>query len=356
VRIKDPANSVDVTIPIEQQTITPGQATLTAGEGAAVNVERFNRSQKSKGDTTEPGSVYNSDRIADEAVNEQKIDQNFSLLLDDAVSSNRALLKEATGDLDDIPDGFNFGRVGDDQIDGDAKIILSEVVGDLDDVDDGTNSAKVDTTAVSPGGLVVANGLELNDDRTLDQLTQDDLNKNDATVIDGGEILTGSITLQELDALDITTEELTFENDVNDGLLTIETPTDKGEVELLPKATFSRLGTDNDEWDEALIRNINPENDDTGNIGNSFSAHSEIWAHDFINAVTGNSIVDGGDPLEGLAAEPEPPEHCRVCDGNGNDAGVSINKLTQELWSICTAQQRRIEDLEERLSALEDKV
>jgi len=200
VRIVDPSNSVDVTVPVEKQTITPGQATFTAGEGAVVNVEEFNRTQKSRDDTTEPGSVYNSDRIADGAVSDQKIGDNFALLLDDAVSANRALLSEATGDLDDIPDGFNFGRVGNESIDGDARIILSEVVGDLDDVDDGSNFGRVDTTALSPGGLVVANGVELSDGRSFDDLTVEDFEKADATVIDGGEILTGSLTATEIEA------------------------------------------------------------------------------------------------------------------------------------------------------------
>jgi len=353
--VKDRGTGLDDTLVIEKQELSQGKMTLTLGEGAGFDFETINRNSKSREDTTEPGSVYGEERISDGAINDNKIGENFALLLDEAVSANRALLQEATGDLDDIEDGTQFGRVGNESIDGNARIILSEVVGDLDDVDDGTNFGRVDTTAISPGGLVVANGVELNDGRRFEDLTQDDLQKNDATVIDGGEVLTGSITLVELDALDITTENLDFENDDGDNLLRIQTPADKGEVELLPQATFSRLGTDGDEWNEALIRNINPDTDDDGRIGNSFAAHSEIWAHDFINAVTGDSIIsnDGGDPLDGLAADPRPPDHCRVCDDDGTEVGTSINKLTEELWSICTAQQRRLEDVEQRLSELE---
>ena len=310
VRIVDPSNSVDVTVPVEKQTITPGQATFTAGEGAVVNVEEFNRTQKSRDDTTEPGSVYNTDRIADDAVEEDK-------LVDTAVTEQK--LADLAVALDKVqPDAIDETKVQDDAIE----------------------------TPKLAAGAVIASKIQ------SDTITANEIAAGTITAL---EIAADSITANEIDVLDLDADTLEVSKPGGSSRLLFDIPT-TGDVQIRPEnANISRLGTGFDPFTEAIVENINPPSDDFGQVGNQNFAHSEIWAHDFINAVIGDSIIsnDGGDPLEGLAAEPRPPEHCRVCDDDGNDAGVSINKLTEELWSICTAQQRRIEDLEERLSKLE---
>jgi len=357
VRINDPSNSVDVTVPVEKQTITPGQATFTAGEGAVVNVEEFNRTQKSRGDTTEPGSVYGEDRIGDEAISEQKMqaDAIASATLQNGVVTQFKLADGSVIESKVDTDAITETKIEDDSI---STPKLQANVVEAPKIETNTITGTEFQRVVDGEVVDTTNIITLNSDKVVfgsgDDLTDVTGDDGGITVIEGDRIRTGSIDADKIDTLRLLTDQLELTDDNNNSLLAFNTPgTD--EVEVLPEADFSRLGTDFDEWDEALIRNINPANDDDGRIGNSFAAHEEIWAHDFINAVTGDSIIsnDGGDPLEGLAAEPRPPEYCRVCDDDGNDAGVSINKLTEELWSICSAQQRVIEDLEERLSKLE---
>jgi len=359
-----------------------------------VSLENVNRRSSSQDDNSEPGSVYNSDRIADgaigptelqdESVGDQTIDSNFALLLNSAVSDNRALLEETTGDLDDIDDGFQFGRVGNESIDGDARIILSEVVGDLDDVDDGTDFGRVDTTALSPGGLVVANGVELDDGRTFDDITVEDFEQADATVIDGGEILTGSITATQIDAATITADEIdTLSLDTNqieingiDSTLVFEASVGaSGDFfEVYPTGTVDTAvwGGINEGGEVAVDSNrtsnmdeIRPyDGDNSGSVGVSSEAYSEMHAHNFITA--------SPDPIESVDCSglcdvdwyDRPPEPVRQrardigdTDGeipDGRDhTPVELGTMSNWLLETCKAQQERIEDLEERLDALE---
>ncbi|MFW5896338.1 MAG: hypothetical protein ACOCUA_03035, partial [archaeon] len=58
---------------VEKQTLEQGRVTLKVGEGSGVSIANNNRESKSRIDTTEPGSVMDSDRIADGSVLEQKL-------------------------------------------------------------------------------------------------------------------------------------------------------------------------------------------------------------------------------------------------------------------------------------------
>ena len=58
---------------INKQVIRQSRAELSVGQGANDAIARLNRNTKSQGDVTEPGSVYDSDRLADFAVLEDKI-------------------------------------------------------------------------------------------------------------------------------------------------------------------------------------------------------------------------------------------------------------------------------------------
>lgn len=534
VRIVDNANGVDVTVPIEQQTITPGQATITAGEGAAVNVERFNRNQKSKEDTTEPGSVYNTDRIADDAVEEEKlVDLSVTeqKLKDLAVATdklqNNAVINGkledfavdtskleaaavATAKLEDnaVVNGklsnlsVGSGELQDAAV-ATAKLEDNAVInGKLSDLsvsktkiqDDSIATPKLQANAVTASEVKadtitaseIAAGTITALEILADTITADEINASTITAaeiaantitageiaadtITASEVLAGTITALEIDADTITASEIAAgtisateieanaitageidadtitaaeiaagtitateilsdtitAGEIDAGTITAleiaagtltaneintlylnsstirvgtETNTDirftevDGDTAMVPDTDgAAQVGDDFDRFSNMFMVNLDtealfaetgllgessddrielkevsgethlsPDTDDTCQLGDSSEAYKEMWAHDYINAVTGNSIVDGGDPLKGLAAEPRPPDHCRVCDDDGNEVGTSLNKLSEELWSICTAQQRvisdlegRVEDLEERLSKLE---
>jgi len=64
---------MDAELPIESQTVTQGSAELGLGDGTGVNIAKFNRSEKSKADVTDEGSVYNTERIADAAIETPKL-------------------------------------------------------------------------------------------------------------------------------------------------------------------------------------------------------------------------------------------------------------------------------------------
>ena len=93
-------------LPIESQTVTQGSAELGLGDGTGVNIAKFNRAEKSKADTTEPGSQYGSDRIVDLAITETKIaDDSISTpkLQANAVTANEILANSITaGEIDTL--------------------------------------------------------------------------------------------------------------------------------------------------------------------------------------------------------------------------------------------------------------
>jgi hypothetical protein len=59
---------------VTKQLLTQGQATLEVGRGAGVNFQGRNRRTKSREDVTEPGTVYNTDRIAADAITVNELD------------------------------------------------------------------------------------------------------------------------------------------------------------------------------------------------------------------------------------------------------------------------------------------
>jgi hypothetical protein len=114
VGVDDDALGVDSTLLVEGQTVAEQVTDLALGEGAGVNAAEFNRQQKSKEDVTEPGSVYDSERIADGAIETQKLvdlsitetkiqDDSISTpkLQAEAVTANKILANTITAALID---------------------------------------------------------------------------------------------------------------------------------------------------------------------------------------------------------------------------------------------------------------
>jgi len=401
--------------------------TVNVGEGAGVSLANVNRDSKSNDDTTEPGSVYDSDRIADGAVTDTEIEDGSILsqklannaviqskIANSAVSTDQIAAAAVNGDkvqtgtlgatklaiVDWIPVGLTF--TDDDPSTGEISWNNHSLVyngteysissGDTSGVSDSNNDGFkfVYWDASSPNSYQVVDGkpsisgddalVAVNDSGTARPQLQ-------ATVIHGGSIRTGTITADEIRTLVLSTDQLEVGTDKsdkiqfggnsfgstsirpeNDGFCTIGTQSNRfnvgnfvnidvegGEADFLTLLD-GEFGRDVDDQIEikslgGVETALSPSVDGTCQLGNSGDEYSSVWAKDFYSegSVT---ATDGGDPLAGLAEAVEPPEHC-VERGGGGSTKVSISSLAEELWSICTSQQRRIDDLESRLSDLE---
>ncbi|MFW5919841.1 MAG: hypothetical protein ACOCSF_06585 [Halanaeroarchaeum sp.] len=409
INIEDDSKGIDAEdLLIERQVIQQRRAVLDAGEGTASSTAEYNRKQQSREDSFEGDNL---DKIADGdtfgRVFQDALEDGYHTLsaavgdLDNIEdggtyarvnegnvdSDNYVLLATSTGDLDDIDDGSDYGRVNTTALDA-GEIILAEAVGNLDDIEDGEDFGKVDITNLTPGGAVFAKGVELEDGRELDELTTEDAAKSDATVIDGGEILTDSITAGEIAAWTITSDEIdagtiTADEIASDTLTADEIDTldlETGELTISSSSTDSAwefsvedvgstdvlafiatgldeavIGTSADPVDSMVVDEVAPSSDDIGSVGSDLSSYQEMWAYNFYDADDGTPINDGGDVLAGLSNGHGPPEHCKAKDDEtGETRGFSINKMSREVWEVCREQQRVIEDLEARLSDLEE--
>ena len=159
---------MDEELVIEKQVVQQGVADLDLGEGAGTNVETFNRREKSKGDVTEPGSVYNTDRIADDAINSDKLEADavtVSELADQAVTADKifpgavvegALADDAVSTAKVQTSAITEARLADSAV-STAKIAQAAINGD-----------KIQTGAVGTTKLFVADwipiGLSFTDD------------------------------------------------------------------------------------------------------------------------------------------------------------------------------------------------
>jgi len=393
--LTDPSRGIDgVELVVEEQTNTSGgSAVLKVGEGAASSLVTDNRKKRSIDDKFEGDDL---EKIAG-TLDDVEDGTDFGKILQTAIDNGRHTLSAAVGDLDNIDDGGTFARVREGNVDSDnfvllatsvgdlddiddgsqygrvlttgidaGNIVLAEAVGDLDDIEDGSSFGKVEITNLTPGGAVFATGVELDDSRDLGSITATDAAKS-RTVIDGGEILSDSITVDEIDANTITADEIdTLDLDTNQLTIgdpgttaSIEFEVDGGVIRMIPDGSIA-IGSQTLAYSFGAFQTMNiqtatpTQGDDTGFIGSGGSAYSEMNAYDFIVQPGDTSIADGGNPLAGVAEGEGPPDTCERCDDEtGETKGYSVNQMTREAWDVIRAQQRRIEDLEARLAALE---
>jgi len=403
------------TLVVEKQTVTQSKVTFDLGRGRATSLAELNRQSKSQEDTTEPGSVYDSDRIADGAISDTKlVDLSVTeeKLADLAVSLNKlqdnAVIEGKLADL-----SVSETKVQDDAISTPKLQAEAVVAGKID--------ANTITANEIAAGTITAFEIEAGTITT---------NQIDTRTIRAINIATDELTANEINALDLDTQELTIGNDTDHR---IEFTSESGETAIVSDGDgFAYLGLDNQRFNfgyfkslrtesfvfdgatntnisitelvsgdpsiepqddgEGLIgtefrtwgeghfvdlffedgeigdpsddtinvinftseTGLSPSTDGTCQLGDSSNGYSSVWAEQFVDSTTGTAINDGGDPLVGLAADPTPPDHCRPCDDDGNPAGVSINELAKTAYEICSAQQRRIEDLEARIESLEN--
>ena len=426
---------------IESQSIEQGRVTLEVGEAATNGIDSVNRASKSRADG------FEGDQLSKVGGNLDDIDDgtNFGRILQSAIDNGRHTLQEAVGDLDNIEDGGQFARVNTGNVDANNNVLLATSVGDLDDIDDGSEFGKVNTTAISagdillaqavgdlddiedgtdfgkvditnitPGGAVFASGVDLSDGRTVDDITATDSDKGGATVIDGDEILTGSIQANEIDTLVLDTDQLkvgfetntelefTEENSTGDTALIPET--DEGGFIGTPFRRFNTVnslavGAENvtasdqltcngqtnfnpgfgesveiteDGTTNSVVSNtvaggtgLRPDADNVGALGSSVAAWSSVSAHNFITATP--------EPLSGVSCRDvtgydwhNPPEvvaQTKASDSdtreykrqNPND-GVEVGHMTNWLLEVTKDQQRVIESLESTIDDLESRL
>jgi hypothetical protein len=126
----------------------------------------------------------------------------YSKVLTTDISAGHVKLSECTGSLDDVDNGSTYGRVAVTDITS-GHIKLSTCSGNLDNISDGTSYGKVALTSISSGKIVVA-GLDANVTARMftDSTTKTNMeawkHASDATMIDGGDIYTGSVTANKI--------------------------------------------------------------------------------------------------------------------------------------------------------------
>lgn len=284
VDVTDDGKNVDADgLIIESQTIEQGVSSLQLGSGTGVSVEELNRKSKSQGDVTEPGSVYDSDRIADGAVTTSEVEAlaiTETEIADGSISTPKLQANAITANKIDVLD------LAADTI----------TVGETDSSGNPIDSAWVFEN-YDVGGDTVARFRPTSTTETI----------------------MGSST-QRVDI---------YGRDVD-----------------MQSVTLSGLSS------------MRPAVDDQGTIGNSTLAFAAIYAHEYLDASDNNNPINdgGGDVLADLHQGARPPTACRPCDDDGEERGLSLNRLSRHLWDVCGAQQERIEELEQRLSRLEEQV
>lgn len=340
VDVTDQGKDLDIdNLVVEKQTIEQGQATLTLGAGAGVSIAEINRKSKSKDDQNEPGSVYDSDRIADDAISSAKIRDNavdsFKLengavqsinladgsvlttkidqfaiteteIADDAVTTPKLVAgaveagKISTGTIT----GTEFDRVVDGEVVGSEDIInlLADKVifADTGDTADGLTTPENGTTVIQ-GGKIETNGV------TALQIDSDTITAN--------EIMAGTITAELLDALQVDTQSLQIVNGSGDG---VEFNESGGSVVLEPTTNGSGgIGSDFNRFGPSFFESLNmdianigaigaqgsqiaegfetgdettadvylrPTTDDTNYLGDSTKAYTQIHSHNFVTS------------------------------------------------------------------------
>lgn len=353
IGLSDESKGIDLEyMVIEKQVIEQGQITLHVGEGSGVSLENINRESKSRQDTTDPGTVYSSDRIADQSIVESKLD-------DLAVSVN---------------------KIQDEAI-AEAKVMREAIT------ETKINSRSISTPKLQ-SGAITAGKIDSEAVRTSHlEAEAVESNKIAADTVGASHIISSTITADEIDVIDLDTHQLSIGQDTGSAF---HFDSQDNYTKLVPgsdgtgyigdsNTTFSEI------WGNSILgRNaqiggidrvgaffpssannegfefeyyastgepvLRPYTDNTAQLGHSGQAFHEVQAYNFIDASDGTTISDGGDPLEGLASMDTPPEFCR--DDSGEN--VSMNTLTNWLFDVAAAQQRRIEDLEGRLEAVED--
>jgi len=332
------------------QTIEQGQTVFELGFGSASNTEQFNRGQRSSADNSRPGSVYNTDRIADGAVESNK-------LVDSSVITSK--LADLAVQLDKVDDGaIDTVKIKDDAIE--APKILA--------------------------GTITANEI------AADTLTANEITAGTITAL---EIAADTLTANEIDTLDLTTNELVVGTDTNNDIEFTEVDFDTAIVPETDGACqvgddfdrFSNMFAVNMIADAGIFEGISiddggfeiksktfsnglalvPEVDNENFIGSDSTneAFASMAAHNFITSTP--------EPLSGVDAADitdytwrQPPEYCAQRKATASDdceyrhqnpdSGIDLPHITNYLFEVCKDQQSKIESLESTVDDLQSRL
>jgi len=359
IDLTDASKDIDETgLVIQEQTIEQGRATLKIGQGAGDSLAKLNRQSKSNSDVTEPGSVVDTSRIADDSVDSnQLVDASvIEAKLDDASVATAKIQDNAVvnGSLADL--SVSETKIQDNSI-STPKLIAEAVT---------ANEIEADTITAAQIAAGTITALEI----VADTITASEIASRTITAL---EIATDTLTANEIDVLDLDTTQFEISVTGETGYLDFASFAGgpDGAIQLVPEGgLFLQFGTAGSPVGEIITDSITndqlselnivapTDGDNTGTVGrdpNVFSqgAYSEMWAYNYYDAGTGTTINDGGDPLGGLADGHGPPDHAAKTDDDGNVSGYDLSSMARDVWDVCRAQQRVIEDLTERVEALE---
>jgi len=340
--VTDASKGIDVTdLIIEQQVIEQGRATVEGGEGRAQSIEDSNRKQRSDRDKTLPGFVVGERRIGDDAITRDK-------LVD--------------------------GEVIEDKL---ADLSISETKIQ----DDSISTPKLQAEAV-----------------TADEIL--------AGTITALEIEAGALTANEIDTLELNTDQLSIGADADSTIVfDIDDVSGTTVPRMRPSGDeLATLGDSDRQFWIAHIRNMEisrswifeagdapqmnwseGENADDepssvlipGEAGSGALGKPLTWdpgAGNFqrpFEVVFAENFVEATpEPLDGVALDElggyswdQPPAYAtqrKSGDGyrreNPRKGGLELGHMTNYLLETCKAQQERIDELEQRLSAVEEEL
>jgi len=325
IDLEDASKGVSATnLTVEKQVIEQGRATLVVGEGSGVSMSNINRDRKSRKDTTKPGSVYNTDRIADDAIETSK-------LVDTAV------IEEKIADLSISETKIQDGSISTPKLKAEAVTAGKILAGTITaaEIAAGTLTAnEIDVLNLDAGDISVLNGsgegLEFNlsgssvvMEPTAGGSVGIGSNSNRISISYFSTVTAGGVAMDE------------FAPDTN--------PADN---------SFGFEVVGENIGDNA----IRPGSDDRNYVGTPSRAFREMNAYAFIDADSGTELSDGGSATAGLSSMDTIPDHCKARDHDGDEKGIEINSLSKWLFDVAVEQEREIERLEERIETLEEKV
>jgi hypothetical protein len=335
--------------------------TVELGAAAARGTVAVNRSAKSAGDVTEPGSVYGNDRIGDDAIDSAQ-------LVDSAVIESK---------LDDL--AVTLNKVDFDAID-ETKI-----------QDDAVTTPKLVANAVIAAKIAA------------DTITANEIAAGTITAL---EIAADTLTANEIDTLDLDTQQLFIGTDTTTGL-EFEVDLSNDWVKMLPSSTgafcvigesgreiasvntqstsatnFVGAGTDTKTTASSSLEvlaqgateriifqedsnetEIVPESDGVGQVGDPFLAFREMNAESFNTqsapSFAGDACRDlsaadyGAKDLPKWVLPDAPDDDVLATDRDANGDRISLGRMCSWLLSICQSQEERLEKMDKRLSRLE---
>jgi hypothetical protein len=378
VDLSDPSKDINATgLVIEKQELRQGRVKLSVGGGVGASVNRANRAAKSDGDNARPGSVYDSDRLADNAVLSSKLDD---LAVTTAKLESNAVVN---GKLDDL--SVSETKIQDDSI-ATPKLQAGAVT---------AGEIEADTITASEIAAGTITALEV----ATDTLT-------------AGEIAADTLTANEIDTLFLDSGVLTVTDPFTGEGVEFTTDTSLSTDATVIKPTgggFSSVGLNATRFSAGNFRELNarrgeieppggsteisfganpigdgnahfgPQTDNTGVLGVEISSSitqgwETVFAHNFTTL--------SPNPIDGVSREAitsadwydKPPacvktaaremggsdEPTTASDGHtAVELGTMTNWLLEALKQTTAdldAAEKRIADMEERLTTLEKQL